>query len=370
MKYKMVIGKSILTFLILSSICSRVCAHVDFEIQINKEKVHVAYMTGWGQLAINDKANILADLANRLIKRKYPGAEKLFIDFKHNYTKADSGYYAVGYGNFSYWDYKNEPHSPDIKAVGIKLIIRDRDLNIPQLLNLINTAYSQIPFIKINQSLQVVSSIYGGNDTLQSIPFTLVNQYKHKADSLVKKLLTEKVFVENKRDDQENFGWYYQHNLFNFYARRSDQKVNPILTVPNLHEIAGSDQDGYFIFTNDSVFHFIKYGGKIISGPYIIHGIWPGRPPLKKYNHDYDPFERFILFFDNYADTANRVLFVPDSNKVINDYANREKKFLQSLFEKEKVPAQNKKPLPFIIVTTLLILSIILNGWLLWKKRK
>lgn len=365
-------------------------AHQDIIISVNKANIHFEYKTGWTEFEIGHKIDILLDLTLKLITTKGYTNTQIYIYFNHDYTKSDSSYYALGYGEFAYFDYENKNSTNNITANGLKLIIRDKDFDIKRLLNLINSAFANVNSIKISQETLMIDLHSRTNgvaqfDTLTSIPYDQISKYFNSSDVITERLIQEKTYYNLKRAEENNtIDYYYQDNKFHFYntgesneAWSQEQRKNgvsridgeDILVVDNILEIIGSLHDGHFIFINDSVFYYIPPLKDKIGGPFRVNGVRDGRPPIHKYDHEYSPIDRFIFFFDNYGN-YNKVIFFPDSNLVISNFDQLESDFINGLLNKQSL--QKTKPrsnVKFYLLLTTLILSIIINLWLWHNKR-
>lgn len=366
-------------------------AHEDMIMSVNKGNIHFQYKTGWTELEIGQKVNILLDLSTKLVKTKGYTNEQIYIYFNHDYTKRDSPYWALGFGQFSYWDYEKEKSSKDITATGLKLIIRDRDFDIKELLNIINSAFSNLNFIKANQKQLIIDLHSSTNgvaqfDTLYSISHTLVKEYLSSSDTIIQQLIKEKTYRNLKRAEETRaIDYYYQNNEFHFYnTREPDEEWSQeqrkyvvsktygedILVVNNILEIFGSFNDGHFVFINDSVFYYIPQLKDKVGGPFKVDSVRAGRPPIHKYYHEYSPVNRFTLFFDNYRN-YNKAIFFPDSNLVISNFDKLENEFINGIFNKESAKqTDTDSNIKQYLILTVLFLSIILNVWLWTSKHK
>jgi hypothetical protein len=380
----LLVNKSVLIAFVLLSF--RSLAHQDVVYSVNKGNVHLQYLSGWGQLEVGNKIRIFLELSDKLIKEKFLNSEQLYIYFGHDYTKSDTSYYALGYGQFSFWDYKKYKTSNDVKANGLKILIRDRDFDIKKMLLLVNSALSNIAFIKNNQSEYIIKTRYSNADTLNSIPFSQVSKYLSSSDATVEKLLKEKYYRNIKKAKKESdIDYYFQNNKFHFYNTRKPEEEwsqtqgknvvtktfgEDILTTDNIFEIFGSINDGHFVFINDSTFYFMPQFKDTVRGPFTIDSIRAGRPPITKYYHEYRPIEKFILFIDNYSD-YEKALFVPDSNFLVSSYDQIENNFVNSLFKKtdnKKIVSKPGKTV--IILMTLLGLCFVTIIWLVRRQKK
>ena len=211
----------LIAFVLLSF---RTLAHQDVVYSVNKGNIHLQCLYGWGQLEVHNKIRIFLELSDKLIKEKFPDPEQLYIYFGHDYTKSDTSYYALGYGQFSFRDYEKYKTSSEVKAIGLKILIRDSDFDIKKMLLLINSALSNIAFIKNNQSGYVIKTRYNDTDTLNSIPFNQVAKYLSSSDAVVEKLLTERHY-RNKQavKEERDIDYYFQNNKFYFYNTREPE---------------------------------------------------------------------------------------------------------------------------------------------------
>lgn len=373
-------------FLILLVLLSfRTLAHQDVVYSVNKGNIHLQYLSGWGQLEVGNKIGIFLELSDKLVKEKFPNSEQLYIYFGHDYTKSDTSYYALGYGQFSFLDYEKYKTTKDVKANGLKILIRDRDFDIKKMLLLVNSAFSNIAFIKNNQSEYIIKTRFYKADTLNSIQFNQVAKYLSSSDDTIEKLLKEKYYRnKEKAKEESDIDYYFQNNKFHFYNTRKPKEEwsqsqgkyivtktfgEDILTTDNIFEIFGSVYDGHFIFTNDSTFYFIPQLKDSIRGPFKIDSIRAGRPPITKYYHEYRPIEKFILFIDNYRNNE-KALFVPDSNFLVSNYDLIENSFINSLFKKTDNKIINSKfSKKDIFLLTLLGLCFVTIIWLIRRQK-
>ncbi|MFN8437912.1 MAG: hypothetical protein U0V72_09740 [Cytophagales bacterium] len=372
----------LIAFVLLSF---RSSAHQDIVYSINKGNVHLQYLSGWGQLEVGNKIRIFLELSDKLIKEKFPNSEQLYIYFGHDYTKSDTTYYTLGYGQFSFWDYEKYKTSKDVKANGLKILIRDRDFDIKKMLQLVNSGFANIDFIKRNQSEYIIKTRYYKVDTLKSIQFNLVAKYLSTTDATIEKLLQEKHYRNREKAKEErDIDYYFQNNKFHFYNTRKPKEEwsesqgkyvvsktfgEDILTIDNIFEIFGSVDDGHFVFTNDSTFYFIPQFKAPVRGPFKIDSIASGRPPITKYYHEYRPIEKFILFIDNYRN-YEKALFIPDSNFLVSNYDKIENDVINGLFKKTDNPKiKNSPSKTTIILIVLLVLCLTTIIWLIRRQK-
>ena len=358
---------------------------------VNKGNVHVKYLSGWQQFEIGYKVNILLELTDKLVRTKGYTSDNIYIYFEHDYTKSQKPYLALGYGDFSYMNYEEDKPSINVKKTGIKIIIRDRDLDTKKILTLINSALDNVTYINKNQKQLIIDlnlSINGVDqyDTLISISANKVNKYQSSTDTTINRLLNEKIYRNLKKTNKNRaIDYYFQNDQFHFYNTREHDKEwsqetreyvetktygEDILIVDNVHEIFGSFNDGHFIFTNDSVFYYIPQLKDKVSGPFKVDSVKVGRRPILKYYHEYSPVNRFTLFVDNYQN-YNKAIFFPDSNLVISNFDKIENDFINNLLKAQTNNNEpNKTDSKLIIILIFFALSIATNIWLSLKKRK
>jgi len=256
-------------------------------------------------------------------------------------------------------------------------------------LNLINSSIEAIDSIKRNQKPLIIDLKFWSNgiaqfDTFTSVSPEQIGKYLSYSDTIIEKLIKGKTFRNLKKSEEyRDIDYYYQNNKFHFYNTKEPDEIwsqeeeryvinktygEDILVVDNILEIFGSFNDGHFVLINDSVFFYVHQLMDKVGGPFKIDNISGRWKPIHKYYHEYSPINRFILFIDNYNNTQKSIFF-PDSNLVISNYDSLENEFINSIFKTE-IPKQkdlisSKK---LYLILTILLLSIILNFWLLKKK--
>jgi hypothetical protein len=365
-------------------------AHEDLIISLNNRNIHFQYKSGWSEFEVGRKVNILINLTSKLSKTKGYQNE-FYLYFSHDYTKRDSSYYALGYGEFSFWDNnKNNPLARK-NTTGLKVFIRDRDINIKQLLNLVNSAFENENYIKANQKKFIINMHFLTNgitefDTLFSIPMPQLKRYFSSSDTIVENLNLEKIYRYNKKTEGFRvIDYYYQNYKFHIYNTRDPDEEwseeqnkyivsktygEDILVVENIHEILGNSNEGHFVFINDSIFYYIPQLKDNIYGPYEIENAHSGRRPIQKYYYEQFPVRRFTLFISNRG-VLSKALFLPDKNLVISNFDKIENDFINGIFKKQTINQKcSESNLILNSILSILIISIILNLWLWSKNRK
>lgn len=377
-------------FLFLFITCTFIVkAHQDKYVTIQKDNIYLQYVTGWSELEIGNQINILVHLTEKLVRQKKLTKEKIYIYFDHDYTLMwDSAYYALGYGSFSLRDYEN---GRTYDGKGIKLIIRDKNLNIQQALNLILTSFTHVEYIRKKQQRVIIDlhEIFNGKaqyDTLYSIPAEDVNMYMRSKNGLTEKLISQKTYRNLSGPETFwNIDYYYQNNKYHFYnTSEPEKKYNPktgnddtvkifgedILIVDNILEIFGDWNWGHFVFVNDSSFYFIDHLKTKIQGPFEVDSIRAGRQPVRRFEFEYFDFAQFTLYFDNYRDYT-KALFLPEEGRLINNYHLIENRTIKNWIKDKKSEEKEKykKDMFFLLAVPFFILSVLINIYLIYKKR-
>lgn len=363
-------------------------AHQDKIITIQKSNVLLQYKIGWYQQEIGKVNEILAHLAEKLVlDRKCK--EKIIISFTHDYVQWDSSYYSLSYDDFRIIDYQN-----DCKVHigrGIKLIIKDRGLNIEKTLSILDNAISNIELIKKKQAQLLIDLhlIMNGKkqfDTLTTIPFKQINGFFSKTTDLVKKLINQRTYRNlNCAETFWNIDYYYQKNKFHFYNTSepkteynpktgNDDTVNvygeDVLVVDNILEIFGDWNYGHFVFINDSIFYYIPKFKTNTLGPHKINNVRAGRPPIFRFEIDSEPMLRYTLYVDQYSDFT-KALFIPDSNILVSSFNEKENEFIKDLIQRKKPnESEIKSNLDYMkwIILFLLGVSILFNIFFVFRK--
>ncbi|WMJ75535.1 hypothetical protein RCC89_20580 [Cytophagaceae bacterium ABcell3] len=342
-------------------------AHQDLNIFFNKNDVHLVLKTGWAEFEIKQKANILLHLIDNLKNKAEYSGEKVFVYFNHDYTYSDSATYSLGYGAFTYFD---ESKSGEDTATGIKVFIKERTIDIPKVLYLINSAFERVEDIKKEQRAFFFDKKY----RFESIPLEKVLNFQ-QYNKLVEELLSEKTYrFINPSEERLAIDYFYSQRCFNFYVpsnKEGDEEL-VVLEIPHIHEILGDSQYGYFIFSNDSTFYFLSSYEKKAKGPYVVTGLWGTRAPVENIIYDHSPEKRFTFFFTNYVD-SRKVMFVPGKDLVISDFKSTEDEFIASLISKEEGGYSDMKLKEKTVsgwLIGLLIVSVLLNIAFIIKIKK
>lgn len=348
-----------LFILLLSLISLYSFGHQDLTFSLKKDNISLDFTTGWKETEILNKCDILLELTSKLLKDRQISNTKIHIKFKWDYTKKDTTNLSLGY-----IETKSE----------IILKIVDRDLDILKILNLINFAIGNSDFIKLNQKVHFINLNRYNNgiseyDTLISISPEILKQESRKMDKRISIIANEKSFRYRKpNEDLNSIDYYFQNNNYHFYNNdNSSNKDN--LVLKNVSEIIGNMQDGYIIFTNDSIFYHIEANKTQYSGPFKINGISNYRQPIHKFYFDSSNPRKFVLYFYNNLEKLKKIAFFPDKKLVILDYDKLEESLLISFFKTntflEKYNLSNNTTQ---ILLTILTISILLNLYL-WKNR-
>jgi len=364
----------------------RTFAHSDHYASYQKGNLFFQYRVGWKEMEINNKIKILIHLTEKLLIEKKT-KDKIYINFAESYI--DTTYCTVGFGNFVYEDY-NKNHRR--KHIGLKINIVNYDIDIKELLNLVSVSINNLSKIKRDQK-QVIIDFHeclndvDQNDTLISIPPQIISQYKITTDKLVEKLINTKTYSNLiGKETFWNLDYYYQNNKFHFYnTSEPETKYNPrtgnndivkiygedILVVDNITETIGDWNYGHFVFINDSNFYYIPKEKSNVQGPFKLDSILFGRPPVRSLKYEYFGEGRFTMYFDNYL-TITKALFLPNKKTLINNYHILEGKSIKNYINTGEVKnlKENKEFIIIEITGILLLVSIIINVWLIFNRKK
>lgn len=359
-------------------------AHEDFITMRDQGNIHFQHLTGWEDFEIHHRISILLDLADQLIKEKGYEKTPIHIYFSHDYTKRDTSNYTIGFGQYSKWECEVCKLPRIGKEFGLKLYFHDRDFDIKKMLNLINSAYINIDYIKTAQTIAPIKNRFWNIDTLKSIPLNEVKAYLNTNDPVVDSLINLKTYRHSKLiEETGGVDYFYQNNKFHFYVvpkplnswnQKSDTTTfsnteQVILTVDNIYEIFGNYNDGFFIFIDDSSFYYIPQNMGIAKGMFVINGIRSGRRPLNEYDYQLSPFEHFILYFDSYR-YQSEALFIPQRSIVISNYDKLEDDFIATLLPTNQLNEKNNSHKKLRIMgVCLFVLSVLLNLFLVLKIR-
>ncbi|AFM03197.1 hypothetical protein Fleli_0737 [Bernardetia litoralis DSM 6794] len=316
MKLKSIYKKSVLLFLFFC-IPFFVKANMDMLFSLDTTNIFLEYFScDVGEFETDYKNNILLNLAQKLIDKSNNPNLKIYIKLDY-YPTHEGEYYSLGYGNFVCRKRKNLWEKENCE--GLILILSDKDIHIKKILTILSNALDKIDYIKSNQ-YKIHKNMRGSEvDTLLTIPFEKINQYASNQNNIVNAILNERIDIERPfpKHKNQNINYFFKNNKYHFYYKNADRKEN-ILVVDNIREIEGNTKDGYFIFTTDSTFYYLY--NENVKGEFKIDNVHPARSPIYKYQHKSEPLNLFIMRLSGY-DTTNQVLFLPDSNLVISNYA-------------------------------------------------
>ena len=361
-------------------------AHEDHYVSYHKSNIYFQYRVGWEKMELDNKVNILIHLTEKLLVEKKI-KDKIYFNFAESHI--DSAYCAVGFGKFVYEDFRKNHRS---EHNGLKINIVDNDIDIKELLNLVSVSFNNIQSIKRDQKQEIINlhlSINGKDqyDTLMSIPAKIVSKYKFTYDKFVEKIINLKTYSNLTGPETFwNLDYYYQNNKFHFYnTSESETKYNPrtgnddivktfgedILVVDNITETIGEWNYGHFVFINDSNFYYIPKLKSDVQGPFKLDSILFGRPPVRSLKYEHFGEGRFTMYFDNYL-TITKALFIPEKKLLINNYHVLEGKSIQNYIKPDEAKKMkgNKEYTIISIIGTFLLVSIILNVRLIFKRSK
>lgn len=371
----------IIAFFILTMRVSH--ATQDWTWSFNTKNVHFEYRYHSSKFETENKLNILAELLEKLIQLKGYKTEQIYIFFRPVYSNEDTVKYTLGYGNFSYWDYfKDHQSEKKIPANGIKVFIKDGDLDIKKVLNLINCALKNVDNIKKQQKKIYWAECY---DFIFSIPDPMIVSYYNSSDNSVDQLLEQKIYRKIKKTESTGeIDYYFQNNKYHFYDTRKPDDYSfmnseeakklsgrDILVVDNVHEIAADEGvKSNFVFINDSVFYFIPEYFNPVRGPFKVDSICPFRPPIiDVFFEDYSSNKYYLFFLDNFLSYRHKALFIPEKNLLVSNFEKAEDELIAVLLKKKDfIKDSHRAGLAFILM--LLFFSIGANIWQCSKRIK
>jgi hypothetical protein len=323
---------------------------------INAGKVHITIPSPCkGQYReFRSKAEIIAELCTDLVKEKKFDSD-LFINFQTLIWRGDTSSLKVEFKEEEYYDYRRTKDRTR-KATGLVITFADRDIDI-------------------------LRTLYCVNKNIDSLKGRTEN-----ADEL-KKILSQKIF--RKKIEGESRGkltYYFQEGVFHIidpfpvYEPRNTE----IFTCKNVYELYGEYEDGTFLFTCDTIFHFIRNNEVSKALTLQLKKSYPfsSRPQIDKilleYLHsDSTGFvQKYILYLYWYE---QKVLFLPKYDLVVSDYTNLERSIVDSIIKsatlKKELKSQGKiMPTAHfagkVIYTLSGILILILSLALLRNRRK
>lgn len=333
------------------------------------------------ELGLGKNVFILKELVHQLQTNNGFDKTPVYIFINPRIDITDSTSYFLGYGDMPNGWNLDGPFSSLKNAKGIMLMITDKNMKIPEVLNLLHFAYTNLKYIQTAQKQYKVGTVFQ-RDSVSSIPLSMVQQKLKSSNALIDKIMHRSISLDSLLPtDFGSLGLYYQNKLFHFFNkqdieindRESSHHASPkttkeLLIVPNVFEVKFTNTQDYFVFTDDSTFYFLSYRKTKFAGPYTIHGLNP-RSPLLNCDYDYFPLERYVLVFDFYG-IRDKVLFIPDSNLVISNYGNLEGEHITHLVS-DLSQEQLEPGLPKLIYLLLILfmLSLFFNFYL-WYKNK
>jgi hypothetical protein len=253
-------------------LCLKSYAYQDMIRTMDFQTITIRLKTGSTFYEINNKAAILGALAQAMIKSKgYKG--RVLIDFIHDYTRSDS---FIAYAGFSDVDpYENEDNFKKIrirkKKECLRLYIVDRDVDYLRILNLLDNATNEIPYIKAYQKTKDID-IYTRITTVD--PATI-----RRLDSLspnmpdVSDIKVERAFDEEKKSSpQFATSYFFRNNAYHVYALSINSKSSPydtvvVKTLPGIFQFKKIGHYSAMVFDTDTSFYVLS--NSIHAGPQI-----------------------------------------------------------------------------------------------------
>lgn len=314
--------------------------------------------------------SMAVNLIGKLLTTKPNGKIPLHINFYIDDPKPSALYYGLSYGSFAYHFREDDSgnfalgyyygHIPSKQRRGIRVFIRDGDVDIKKWLDIVSCAYDMdTNTIKTTQhNYRIKDNFYAYN--ISSIPQKAIRSCMLKPDSSISMVMKERVYKNAHKEDSgyykfsfddkhgDELDYYFQNGRYHFYNNNSryleekdrmvpDEGYGKVLfATDELYEIQGSKRDGFLVFTTDTSFYFLNHFMYVetppsaLKGPYIMNGNWAyGMRAIERYIREDNP-DRFTLFLRGYRENG-KVLFVPDSNVVITHYDSLEDHFISSI---------------------------------------
>ncbi len=354
---------------------------MDMEVYQDTKNVHLQYYLFYEEFETNNKGDILLKLAQKLIEESENPNLQISIII-NGFAGHQESYYTLGYDKFKSFKYGYD--SKEKEYEGLVIYIKDKDIEIKKILTILSNALDQIDYIKSNQSKIYKEARHSSSnnpkfDTLYSIPLQEVTKYAAKSNKIVELLSNEKMYVQ----EHSELDYYYQNFKFHIYTTRNysnkdAEAINPkekdLLVVDNLLEIIGNYQNGYLIFTTDSTFHYLTLNNGKVKGEFKIDDVRPARSPIYKYEHKSEPMNLFIMRVTGNT-TTNQVLFLPDSNLIIPNYAPFSKESLDFIIKNQRekeAKEKQKNSFAFNFKIAFYVSLVIILGLLilLWQQKR
>lgn len=356
-------------------------ANMDMEVYHDTKNVHLQYYLFYEEFETNNKGKILLNLAQKLIEQSQNPNLQVSI-LINGFEGYQDSYYTLGYDKFKSFKYGYD--TKEREYAGLIICIKDKDIEIKKILTILSNALEKIEYIKSNQSKIYKEARHSSSnnpkfDTLFSIIEKEVNQYASNTNHLVKSVSNKKLYVE----EYSELDYYYQNFKFHIYTTRNysnkdAEAINPkekdLLVIDNLLEIIGNYQNGYLIFTTDSTFHYLTLNNGKVKGEFKIDDVRPARSPIYKYEYQSEPMNLFIMRVTGNT-TTNQVLFLPDSNLIIPNYAPFSKESLDFAIKNQREKEAKEKlknSFTFNFKIAFYISLIVVFGLLImiWQQRK
>ncbi|WP_291727403.1 hypothetical protein [Bernardetia sp.] len=349
---------------------------MDIDLYEDTKNIHLEYWSFGEEFETDNKGQILIDLAQKLIEDSDSPNLQVAINI-NSFAGHQNFYYTLGYSQFKAWkmgDMKDENYE------GLVIYVKDKDIYIKKILTILANALDKIEDIKSNQTKILKEKRHSPSnnpqyDTLLSISEKEVEKYTSTSNEKVDLLANEKIYV----NEISELDYYYKDYKFHIYTTRNysnedaiSKKETELLVVDNLLEIIGNYQNGYLVFINDSTFHYLTlYNGKT-KGEYTIEGIRTARMPIYNYKYKSEPMNFLLMRVADY-DTVHQVLFLPDSNLVIPNYAYDpfSKKNLEAAIKKQREKESKlKNNFEFDYQIAFYISMIIISSLIVWIWRQ
>ncbi len=349
--------------------------HTDKMYTYESSKIYSKYIVSFNKFEYIKKVEISLKIADDLLSQKNYN-EKIYIYFDHT----DSIKYFLGYDNIvNGWSYYKRSKNDTVK--GLKIIVRDKNFRISDLIKLVDYASSNKKHIQESQIPHILNkyhSVNGIYDTVNSITTKAIDRiFKSHENKLLHQVISKKrIRSINKYDTVNGINYYFQDNVFYFYPTKIKQHlndtnnlekadtsiVNSFLKVSNIHEIIRINDRSHFVFTNDSTFYYLKSPFHKIPAPLVIKLNCKRRWPIRELEYKYSGIKRIII--KHFSCTENQEsIYIIDSNRVISNYNTLETQFIKSLLtpENQTKNEEGHQSRYWFITSLVLLLLLILT---------
>jgi len=330
---------------------------------IHKDKFILQYISSEANVAILQKVEILAVLADKLLHRSTTTRRKIFIEYDQGFNTS----LTLGYGSVSYSPEKDAQNGW-VQDSGIVISIQGRSFSILKTLKLLSA-------VQNNTSIEYLltkneASVRFGH-LVKTVPDSKIDSITSSIDTLVNSIIKvkqEQVYLPYP--NHMNYPrYFYQNDKFLIVSGDTvEQTLLDLVHVINLDHPAD-----YLVFLNDSTFYYKRWP-KQLKGPFTING-FKNLGPLKYECLVEDSISSFtkitIKMTFGYSDYVTKALFIPSQNRVISRYDTLENYYLSKVGASESSISKLEPPtdIKTLILYAIIILLAISNIYLLVRRK-